>query len=548
MKLSATNSQQRRSWLAVIVLLVIWSATRAGLDLANLVNPSGWGQVQSFFSAMFQPDLSADFLRLTIEETAITLSYALLGTALSLVIGITGGVLLSERLWRPLAGTPGWRGRTGWRTSRVLFAIPRSLHEVIFGLILINILGLDPLVAVLAIGVPFGAVTAKVFSELIDEVPADAELALRASGSGRLVALIVGVGPTAVGDLLSYSFYRFECAIRSAAILGIVGAGGLGFQLALSFQSLRYDQMWTLLWALIIVGAAAERWSSSVRRRRAGAFTAVQRSEGATHSVERDPFLMTSAAAAAVMTPIAWWWLDLSLSSLWSQRTRELASDLAQDAWPPRIGVGGWPGLLSDAADTVALAMLALTFAWLAASVIAFAAARQDPVSGAHIGVAARLGSLALRFGLLISRSIPPPVWALLAVFVLLPGLWPGVAALAIYQLGVLGRLQTEVVENHNDRPGRALQSQGARKFGVITYATVPAVSTRFVALGLYRWEVTIRDTVMVGVVGAAGLGQRISEQTSSFDYQGILASILMLIALTVAVDVASGAIRRTLR
>ena len=57
-----------------------------------------------------------------------------------------------------------------------------------------------------------------------------------------------GAVPYAFGDILSYGFYRFECAIRSAAVLGLVGAGGLGFQLALSFQTLRYEEMWTLLW------------------------------------------------------------------------------------------------------------------------------------------------------------------------------------------------------------------------------------------------------------------------------------------------------------
>jgi phosphonate transport system permease protein len=545
---STPTARHRRTWAAIIAVLVIWSTLRAGVNLPDLINPRGWGQVQSFFAAMIRPDLSPAFLRLTIEETAVTLSYALLGTALSVVIGIIGGPLLSERLWRPLASEPGTLARWGWRLSRFGFAVPRSMHEIVFGLILLNILGLDPLVAVLAIGVPFGAVTAKVFSELIDEVPSDAERAMRAAGAGRLMAMIFGVVPTALGDLLSYAFYRFECAIRSAAVLGIVGAGGLGFQLALSFQSLRYDQMWTLLWALIAVGGMADWWSSSVRRRRSDSGPDLAAGEGASHSLERDPFLVASAAGGALMIPVAWWWLDLSLSSLWSPRARRLGAELAGDAWPPEVGPGGWSSLIADAADTVALAMLALALAWTFASLLAFVAARRARVPGGPSLLPGRALSWASRFLLLIARSVPPPVWALLAVFVFLPGLWPGVVALAIYQLGVLGRLEGEVVENLDDRPGRALRASGASRTGVIAYATLPAVSTRFVALGLYRWEVTIRDTVIVGVVGAAGLGQRISEQTSSFDYQGILASIAVLIVLTVAADIASAAIRRTLR
>ena len=79
-------------------------------------------------------------------------------------------------------------------------------------------------------------------------------------------------------------------------------------------------------------------------------------------------------------------------------------------------------------------------------------------------------------------------------------------------------------------------------------FATVPAVSGRFASLGLYRWEVAIRETVVVGVVGAAGLGRTISEQSARFDYDGILASIAALIMVTVAVDLVSSGIRRTIR
>jgi phosphonate transport system permease protein len=83
---------------------------------------------------------------------------------------------------------------------------------------------------------------------------------------------------------------------------------------------------------------------------------------------------------------------------------------------------------------------------------------------------------------------------------------------------------------------------------GVLAYATVPAVSAKFVALGLYRWEVAIRETVVVGVVGAGGLGRRLDEQTSAFDFGGILATIIALLVVTVVVDIASAFVRSSLR
>lgn len=553
----------RRAWLLVTFAVLAWSVARAGVDIPAQLNQGGWAQVRDFFSAMVSPELSGEFLRLTIEQAGVTVCYALLGTALSLVIGVAGGLVLAERLWAPLGAAPGgsWAGsawaRWAWRGCRVACAVPRSMHEVVFGLLLVNILGLDPLVAVLAIGIPFGAVTAKVFSELLDEAPRDAEQGLRAAGAGRLTAVVYGALPHAAGDLLSYGFYRFECAIRSAAVLGIVGAGGLGFQLALSFQSLRYDEMWTLLWALAAVSGVADHWSSVLRRRRRSPAVEMHVDRMRRGVPRRDRLLLASAAVGAAAVPVAWWWIGVDVTTLWSGRARALARDLASQAWPPRLGTGGVWGLVDDTADTVALAVLAVALAWTMASLVAFVACRPATrragrpersaawMPGAWLWAGA---ALACRFVLLIARSVPPPVWAFLAVFVFLPGLWPGAIALGIYNLGVLGRLEAEVVENLDDRSSRALAAAGAGRLGAWAYATLPAVSGRFVALGLYRWEVAIRETVMVGVVGAAGLGRRLDEQTSTFDYRAVVATLLALLVVTVAVDLASAAIRRTLR
>lgn len=551
----------RRWWMIAALAIVGWSIWTAGINPSELINERGVGQVQQFFEAMVRPDLSPEMLRLTVREAGVTVGFALLGSAVALAIGMVGGVLLTERIWSPQHGAMA-RGRIGWIISRVVFAVPRSMHEVVFGLLLVNILGLDPLVAILALGIPYGAVTSKVFAELLDDVPTDAELSLRASGAGRLTAFVFGTVPQALSDLLSYAFYRFECALRGAAVLGIIGAGGLGFQLALSFISLRYDEMWTLLWGLIILSGIADRWSSAVRRRRNALaaetnMTVETPNDTATDEAELaggvaapvgDRFLRLSALVCTLGVPVAFWWLDVDITNLWSQRARTLSAELFTDAFPPAIGTGGWTELVDDSLQTVALAVLALSLSFAVASPLSFLARRPAGRVDGPGAVARRIGAAALRFVLLISRSVPPPVWAFVVVFVLFPGLWPGAVALAIYNGGVLGRLQGEVLENQDPRPARQLGATGATGIGALTFATVPAVSGRFVALGLYRWEVMIRETVIVGVVGAAGLGRRLDEQTSAFDYDGIVATIVALFVVTLLVDFASANVRRSLR
>jgi len=149
---------------------------------------------------------------------------------------------------------------------------------------------------------------------------------------------------------------------------------------------------------------------------------------------------------------------------------------------------------------------------------------------------------------LLVCRAIPPPVGALILVFVFIPGPLPGALALAVYNLGILGRLMAEVVENLDPRPVRGLRAQGAPGLQAFLYGTVPRALPRFAAYGLYRWEVTIRETVVVGLVGAGGLGTLLALQLAAFDYQGVLATLLALVALTLVVDLLGAGLRRALR
>jgi phosphonate transport system permease protein len=149
---------------------------------------------------------------------------------------------------------------------------------------------------------------------------------------------------------------------------------------------------------------------------------------------------------------------------------------------------------------------------------------------------------------LLVLRSIPAPIWALLLLFILFPGILPGALALGIYTLGVLGRLLAEVVENLDQRPLDALKAQGASKAGVFMYGALPPMFPRFVSYFLYRWEEIIRATVVVGLVGAGGLGRSLTEQLSGFNYPAVLATLLVFILITFIVDLVSQSARKTLR
>lgn len=515
-----------RTWAAVWILAVAWSVGGWIVADGPLVNSSGWPLFAEFFSAALSPELSADFLARIGQATLTTLSYAVLGTLLAVTAGLVLGVFISETWWAAGARSRARRTmrRAGWVLTRLAVALPRGIHEAVWALLLLSVLGRDPLVGVLAIAIPFGAITAKVYAEIIDESTHGPYQALLATGARRGPALFYAVFPLVLPDLISYAFYRFECAVRSAVILGMVGAGGLGFELALSFTGARYEEVWTLIYALVAVGAVVERWGAGLRRtggalRRAG-----------------------SALLAVVLVITALAHLGPGLSRVFSARTAQLLTNLMADLWPPRLPDGGWPRLLQDALHTLQMSLVAATIAALAAVAVAFVAARGGTTPGR------RVAGAAARAVLLFTRSLPPPVWALLALFLFLPGPFPGALALGIYNFGILGRLFAEVVENLDRRPHEQLIATGAPPLTAFAYGIVPEANGRFVSYGLYRWEVAMRETVVVGVVGAGGLGRLLEDQRVAFDLGAMAGTILALIVLSALVDLISTAVRRTLR
>ena len=559
----------RSLWGLVFIASLVWSLHTAGLFQGDLINAGGWTLVLRFLAAAIHPDLSPELLKLTLEATLKTLAYAVCGTALSVLIGLVGGVLSSEVWWQSvLAVSRGttYRTPTYWLLVRAVLAIPRAIHELIWALFFVNIFGLDPLVAILAITIPFGAITAKVFSEILDETPRQALLALLNSGVPPLNAFIYSLIPQAFLNLLSYSFYRFECSIRSAAVLGIIGAGGLGYELLLSLQSLSYEQMWTFLIALILLSGITDLWSAMLRRRLGAPsrldLNVLNLQERKKPVSKSDPVVKGSFLGGIVLVLFCFWYVQADYSKLWAPRTAQLLAGVVQDAFPP--DGSQLSQLFTLSLQTLAMSILAMAVAGLGGILLSFPAASNFLLPGGIFdrGKSAQpsffRGDLnrwwgtsvlvSTRFLLLFVRAVPEPIWALIFLFVLFPGILPGAIALGLHNLGILGRLMAEVTENLDERPMRSLKALGATSPQVFLYSVLPLTLPRFIAYILYRWEVCIRATVIVGLVGAGGLGRLLTEQLSSFDYKGLLTTLIIFIALTFLVDLISASVRRTLR
>lgn len=245
-----------------------------GLTLPDLIpRASGARTAGEFFGAALHPALehthwvpagSPDLLTAIAHATGRTILIAFAALGLGLVMGLPLALLSSERLWE---GSTGILARVVPKSARLLIALLRSVHEYLLALLFLAALGLTPGAGVLALALPATGILAKVFGELLDEVDPSHASALEGLGSGRIAAITWGSLPRAMPDLVAYTFYRLECALRGSFILGFFGFPTLGLGLRLAFEEGDYPTVWSHIFALIALMIFFEGFSTAMRRR-----------------------------------------------------------------------------------------------------------------------------------------------------------------------------------------------------------------------------------------------------------------------------------------
>lgn len=153
-----------------------------------------------------------------------------------------------------------------------------------------------------------------------------------------------------------------------------------------------------------------------------------------------------------------------------------------------------------------------------------------------------------IRISYIFSRAIPELLWAMIIIFILKPGILPGAIALAIHNFGILGKLCAEVIEDFDSNPVRNLASSGASKSQIFLYGVIPTVLPKFLSFILYRWEVIMRTTIVVGFVGAGGLGQQFKLSMSYFDYTYITLLLICYLILVLIADFFSEGSRKAIK
>lgn len=457
-----------------------------------------WSELARLLGGIIAPD----FTVVSLASVALTVAFAVLGVLAGAACGFVLALLFAQV-----------------RAVRVFCAAIRSIHEMFWALLLIQVTGLSPTTGILAIAIPYAGIFGKVFAEQMEEADLSAERALPA-GTALVSRFVYARLPVLAGPFGDYLLYRLECGLRSTLVLGFIGLPTMGFELESYFRQGHYAEATALvalfylligtrrLWArpatlpLLVAGSVAALMLLTTPLAGDPVWSNLARFLG--HDIVPAPLRGADLAGAATWSGLAAW--------LWAILSRQAA-----------------PGLVS----TVVLSQIALVaMGGLALAVFPLICTR----------FTGRLGRVPGRVMLVVARSTPEYMLAYLLMQIVGPSMLPAVIALALHNGAIVGYL----LGRHAD--ALSYRRDAPRGADLYFYETVPRLYGQFLAYALYRWEIIVRESAIFGILGVRTLGFYIDGAIAEIRLDVAVVLLLVTGGLSMAIDVLSRTLRRRLR
>lgn len=477
-------------------LLFLLSAL-ACLTVADIavtaLNP--WGEMLRLLRGILRPDL------LSIEAWSVvwTVAFAVVGVG----IGAAAGVLLAIVFPR-FAGV------------RATAVVLRSIHELFWALLLIQVFGLGPATGVLAIAIPYAGIFAKVFAEIIEEADLAAERVLPA-GTPAVSAFAFARLPEVAERFKTYTLYRLECGLRSTLVLGFIGLPTVGFHLEGYFKQGKYAEAAALLAVFYVLIGTRRLWArpATVPILLIASVLLLPEGIGGGSAFANLVRFITHDIVPAPLRGA-----DLGSFAAWGAFAGWLQAIVWNKALP-----GVWNTLVLAQIALVGMGMLALALFPL--------------VSHRFMG---RIGQPAGRALLVVVRSTPEYMLAYVLLQLLGPSMLPAILALTVHNGAIVGYLMGRHADALDYRP------DAPNGLNLYAYDTAPRLYGQFLAYNLYRWEIIVRESAIFGILGVATLGYHVDAAISELRFDVAIVLILAMVGICALIDMLSRRLRKDLR
>jgi phosphonate transport system permease protein len=261
--------------VVAVLAFLIWSYRGAEIDLSQLFSRDGLGQILVYLTKLVPPDFSPNVLREAWKGTIETFAISFMGTLLAVAVALpivffASRNLIYSGLLYEMEPKQGWKRSARmipYLAAKSVLNIVRTIPEMVWALIFVFLVGLGPFPGVLALGIHTGGVLGKLFGEVLEDVDSQPIESLQSTGASRLQILFYGILPQVLPQFVSYTLYRWEVNIRVAAVLGLVGAGGLGQRIHIAISLFLENQLLTLIIAIYILVTIVDYLSAYLRRK-----------------------------------------------------------------------------------------------------------------------------------------------------------------------------------------------------------------------------------------------------------------------------------------
>lgn len=525
-------------------------------------------------------------------ESAIeTFLMAFAGTALGVVLAIPIAVAAA----RNISTNPVVRG-----AARALIVVTRALPELVLALIFVRVYSIGVLPGIMALGIHSIGMLGKLFADAIEQIDPGPREGVQATGSGRLQEFTTGIWPQVLPSVIAVSLYRLDINFRASTLLGLVGAGGIGLQIRAHQGSLDYEQLLGVTLVIIVLILAVEMVSTSIRSMILGhnrskqprlntwlrRTPAVEQFTPADHDAAaavangqaagngdtaavitgvddgefdgpasdrqrlRPPWtrerisMALFGAGTAVLLVLAFVIPDISFIEM-IQGLPEIPRTMARliptnfEWWQTEDPNDAWwaSDWITPLFETVAMGLGATGMALFFAIPTALLAARNV--------APARWIYQASRLFILLVRALPDLIVAVIFVAALGLGPKPGVLALAIGLYGFATKLFADAIEEISEQPRDGVRATGASGVQELTTSVIPQAMPSIVSNSLYLFDVSLRASAVLGIVGAGGIGFALFQGMRLLRFDLVGGLLIIVFIFVYLIEMLSGWIRK---
>lgn len=485
--------------LRTSLLFLIVAFVAVGAADISVTTQEPWIELKKIGAGFLSPDLFS----LPEFSSAIfnTVSFSLLGITIAILLG-TILSLFFEKTW-----------------IRLFCAFIRSIHEIFWAFIFMPLTGLNSLCGILAIAIPYAGIFAKVYAEIRQEADQRQSQALPSTTSS-LSGFFYTTLPQIYGLMKNYTSYRLECALRSSAILGFIGLPTLGYHLETAFREGMYSEAASLLYCFYLLIASLRLWARAKIVLIPLILSIIYTTWEVSFSLHNITRFFTYDILPWPMRAEGYYAGTQSLSLPFSEIINWMITIFSSEALP-----GIWNTLVLSQIAMVATAIFALsTFAF--ASKIFFT---QKITIPAH-------------FLLIIIRTTPEYMIAYLLLQLWGPSMLPAIFALFLHNGAILAFLTARNVNQLN-----LSFDVSQKKTNLYLFEVLPRSYGHFLALLFYRWEIIIRESAILGILGITTLGHFIDSAITRDHLDTALFLIIITAMLNMLIDTLSQIIRRRL-